>query len=223
MCVQAFEATTTQPWSQQTCHTAQNKVEIKTPSINANQDAAHHTKTKLRLYEPGNKRNGAYTVGIVPIFFHTKTTKRNQQKNTKKHHYKKINDVIINTNNHNNHHTHVGVAGEVGIVLVQRHTLRARARLRCRQGSAEDSVGSEVALVGRPVELDHLRVDAFLVRGIHADQGRPDGLVTTERAVITERAEGGTGKCGVGGGGRWGWVTYDCCSSRLRVIPIRPL
>lgn len=72
--------------------------------------------------------------------------------------------------------SHIGVAREVGVVLVQRYSLGARAGLGHGKRSPQDSVGAEVTLVGRAVELDHLGVDALLVGGVHSNQRGADGL-----------------------------------------------
>lgn len=62
------------------------------------------------------------------------------------------------------------VAGEIGEVFVQRHTLGGGASLGGSDGDTEDSVGTKPLLVGRAVELYHLVIDGLLVGWIHADE-----------------------------------------------------
>ncbi len=69
-------------------------------------------------------------------------------------------------------------------IAIERQAARLRRRLGRRQRHAEDGVGAEAGFVARAVELDHRRVDAALVLGIHAgkrveDLGvdRIDGLL----------------------------------------------
>lgn len=53
-------------------------------------------------------------------------------------------------------------AGEVGEVLVQRNTLLSGTSLRDGNGNPEDGISTELAFVGRTVELDEKIVDFFL-------------------------------------------------------------
>ena len=53
---------------------------------------------------------------------------------------------------------------------VQRHLVRARGRVGAGERHAEDRVGAELGLVGRPVELEQDVVDARLVRRVEAQR-----------------------------------------------------
>jgi hypothetical protein len=70
-------------------------------------------------------------------------------------------------------------ARELGEVLVDRHALLGRARVRDGDGDAEDRVRAELALVRGAVELEQEVVDRLLVRHGQAglDELRRDHLV----------------------------------------------
>ena len=98
-------------------------------------------------------------------------------------------------------------------VLVQRQVGGGCGGVGNGQGDAEDGVGAELGLVGGAVQVDHGLVDAALVGGVEADQGRCDlvddgvnGLLDTlaEVAALVAVAQlngfvlagGGTGRNG---------------------------
>jgi hypothetical protein len=59
-------------------------------------------------------------------------------------------------------------------VLVQRQVSGGCCGVGNGQGDAEDGVGAQLSLVGSAVQVDHGLVDAALVSGVKAGQGRCD-------------------------------------------------
>mmetsp|Transcript_19656 Transcript_19656/g.36931 ORF Transcript_19656/g.36931 Transcript_19656/m.36931 type:complete len:493 (-) Transcript_19656:67-1545(-) len=61
-----------------------------------------------------------------------------------------------------------GIAGDVGVVLPERDGLGGGSGLGGGEGDSEDGVGAEVALVRRPVGLEHGFINTPLIRGVHS-------------------------------------------------------
>ena len=59
---------------------------------------------------------------------------------------------------------------QVGKVAVQRHLLVCSSGLGRSERHREDGVGAQVALVWRPVELDHARIELSLLRHVRTLQ-----------------------------------------------------
>mmetsp|Transcript_39114 Transcript_39114/g.92556 ORF Transcript_39114/g.92556 Transcript_39114/m.92556 type:complete len:501 (+) Transcript_39114:284-1786(+) len=74
-------------------------------------------------------------------------------------------------------HDHLLHTSEVGEVLVEGDALLRGAGLGHGERDGEDGVSAEHRLVGRAVDLDHFLVDALLVGGVHALEGRRDLLL----------------------------------------------
>ena len=66
-------------------------------------------------------------------------------------------------------------------VAVERQVVRRRRRVGAGERHAEDRVGPERALVGRPVDVDEGGVDAGLVRRVEAQQRRRDDVGDVRR------------------------------------------
>mmetsp|Transcript_79159 Transcript_79159/g.173575 ORF Transcript_79159/g.173575 Transcript_79159/m.173575 type:complete len:466 (-) Transcript_79159:120-1517(-) len=69
------------------------------------------------------------------------------------------------------------VAGQLGEVLVERHTLRFGGGLSSSHGDTQDSVGSELALVGGAIQSTHLVVQGLLLKDVEALQLRVEDSV----------------------------------------------
>lgn len=95
-----------------------------------------------------------------------------------------VNTHLVRRRQQQQQQTHVRVAGEVCIVLVQRHTLSSGTSLGHRERSPQDSVGTQLALVRGAVQLQHLSVDALLVGHVHAYEGRADHLDVIEDDIV---------------------------------------
>ena len=73
-------------------------------------------------------------------------------------------------------------------IVVQSHAQGLGSSLGASQGSAQNGVGAQTALVGGAVQLDHGLVDGDLVQNVHADQALSDLGVHVLHSVLNALA-----------------------------------